>query len=748
MEEFIAFAETAFSSRQFEAVVQRFANIPDAAPRTPLALAWVGRAQFELGAFSEARRLLAEAISTSTALPGWARIVLQHATWMDQSPFSEELPDRIRDNIAIFGHFVTTLIELGDTSAPLPDDRFTAATLAMHWVKTGIRTVVLDQRNQDLRTELTSLGLATSFLDAVAKGPKAVADACADLSTDVPFAAQPDMSPRLFDVASAVLLRAKPVLCPFTGRRALAHESVDLYVYRYRHDNKTCLILADDTAAYAASDSAWFVPGHRLLITAANWGSLFTTLARALARAFDNRQAVARYLTARKERPIMVTDISVGHLGHYTWNVISGWSRLFSLISAEKIDIITTHRQLQIFGGVKELYPDYSQRVGELIEIDNDHAAYQTMLDRGALALTLVDRHITQDLATRVIEWCRHHCAPEFLRTVAEFRSASRPLLLVTIRLENRAWIEQESGLPQIINHLAVDFPGLGVVLDGLNAGIHSLDTHAFMSLDQEQRLAKHIIDSCPDVRIYNSIGCTPAESIVWCEAVDTFLAPIGAGMAKYRWITNKLGVAYSNETCLTPNSYDGRLYERHRDGVVPMEYVAREAVTDVEAKRHGLIFRANFSMEWKMPYFKIRDLLARLFPTAPRRHSASAIYEVEQNSGFWNVQVSADIIVPVRLNGQPFAAPTRGWRAKFVYAGFAPVLLLELVHENGTVATWFLDDTMNRIAGGIDELTEERRVLLRDKLQAGLDDVDGFVQVNEQTVMAIRALVGPTATG
>ena len=101
---------------------------------------------------------------------------------------------------------------------------------------------------------------------------------------------------------------------------------------------------------------------------------------------------------------------------------------------------------------------------------------------------------MTKDLAKRVIEWCRENCSSEFLSTVAAARQICSPLLLVTIRQENRAWIEQESGLPNIINSLAADFPKLGVVIDGLNAGIHSLDTHAFMSLENELKLANHII--------------------------------------------------------------------------------------------------------------------------------------------------------------------------------------------------------------------------------------------------------------
>jgi hypothetical protein len=712
MRDFIAFAETAFASRAFRSIVDCFEAMFADKPAAPLSLAWLARACFELGEVARTRCLLAQAIGAAETSPDWAKALFQHAVWTDPSPF-EPPPEPLMRNVEIFGHFVTALIERGEVSSPVHDRRFPSAALAMYWVRTRIRTVVLDCRDQDQLTWLQAEGLAAGFLAAAGRGMNGAAEACAALSSDVPFAAQPDLSPRLFDVAATMLLRGKPILCPFTGQRGLALDSIDLYVHRYQHAGRTCLILANDTAALATSDNAWFLPDRQLLIAATDWHTLRRTLARALSRAFDNRFAVARYLNKREERPVMVTDVAVGHIGHYIWNAISGWSRLFNRVPAEKINLIATHRALQIFGGVKELYPDCHRHAGQLIEIENEHEAYRIMLDRGALAMTLVDRHITNDMAARVIAWCRHNCPPEAMKTIASFRRMSSPMLLVTIRLENRAWIEQADGLPRIINELAQDFPGLGVVLDGLNAGIHSLDTHAYMSLDEEQRLVKHIVDLCPGVRIHDSVGCAPAESIVWCDTVDAFLAPIGAGMAKYRWITNKPGVAYSNETCLLPNSYDGRLYERHRDGSVPMEYVAREVVKDVDKERHGLAFRANFSMPWEVAYWKTRDFLTRFGAARTRPRNAVPGYPVERISGAWAVRFDIEITVPIRLGGQPVREFMSGWKPRHVYAGFAPILLLELVHENGMMSTWFLGEDMERLGDSLEQLSEATRAML-----------------------------------
>ena len=96
-------------------------------------------------------------------------------------------------------------------------------------------------------------------------------------------------------------------------------------------------------------------------------------------------------------------------------------------------------------------------------------------------------------------------------------------------------------------------------------------------------------------------------------EAIDAFLAPIGAGLAKTRWIANKPGVAFSNQSFLRPGSSDGFLYERFRDGLVPMRYLDRAEVEDVEEARHGETSRANVTMSWRAPLRELATLLRTL---------------------------------------------------------------------------------------------------------------------------------------
>ena len=87
--------------------------------------------------------------------------------------------------------------------------------------------------------------------------------------------------------------------------------------------------------------------------------------------------------------------------------------------------------------------------------------------------------------------------------------------------------------------------------------------------------------------------------------------------------------------------------------------------------------------------------------------------YAVEFVNDLWQVRTGPESLEPVRNGGHPVSSFAAGWRAVMVYAGFAPVLLLELVRDDGATATWYLDGSMNRIGGELHELTAETRARL-----------------------------------
>jgi len=402
-------------------------------------------------------------------------------------------------------------------------------------------------------------------------------------------------------------------------------DSLDLHTFLHRHGSRICIVLPDRRIDHSASDRCWFFPeGNLVLISVPEFDGRIA-LIRTAAQVMANYSRVKAYL-ADPTRSMMVSEDANGHIGHYIWNVVSGWPRLFALVPPERVDIVTSYPSWQIFGGVTELFPNEAARAGCVVRPVSQDALYELMLERKATSLVLLDDHVTAVAAQRIVDWSRQHCSPAFLTEVAALRQHAFPLVMLTIRTENRAWIEQQEGYASLIRELAQEYPRLGIVLDGINSGMAQVGSHGWMSLDDERAIAASIIAACPSVRFHSGIGCLPHESIILADAIDAFAAPIGAGLAKTRWIANKPGVGFSNASFMVPGNFQGFLYDRFRDTPVPMRYVDSSEVQDVEDAQHGEIWRANFSMGWQAPLRELRTVLNTVLERDAINDSAQAV--------------------------------------------------------------------------------------------------------------------------
>jgi len=570
--------------------------------------AWLGQFHADRGDFEDGHRLLADAVAGSASLPDWVPDCLAYCSRRDTSSTFADPPELLRQEVEKLGQSALNFLSEGHCA--WEPGRYPTITVARHWVQRNVRVVRLGSDDEASLALLRAGGISPAFLQAAAQGRDGVGDACFALSPDVPFASNPTVSLRVKEVAATVLLGGKPILCPFTGDRDLARDTINLHTFLHRKSGRSCIIFSDPDITLAPSDSAWFFPDLGILLTF-GWNMRpEAELATTLQRVLDNREAVEAYL-ASPERTVMVSEEGMGHIGHYVWNVVSGWRRLFDLVGAERIGVLTSYRDKHFFGGVAELYADEIRPIPHVLRIGGPEDAFAAMLEHRSLSLALRDQTVTEDLARRVLAWCQRHVSSEFLHALASIRRATDPLVMITIRCENRAWIEQESGFIHIINRLAAEHPQLGVVIDGLNAPPPGTATFAPMSIEEEQALAERIAAACPTVQIVNAIGCTPAESVLWCSVIDAFAAPIGAGLAKSRWIANKPGVGFSNRTFLEDGHFEGYLYSHFREAPSAMLYVAREDVLDVDEGHHGMAGRTNFSMDWHAPLAKLRTLLS-----------------------------------------------------------------------------------------------------------------------------------------
>ena len=484
---------------------------------------------------------------------------------------------------------------------------------ARQWVDAHVRVVGCGtDGDAEIRLAGRELGLSPAFVDAVHSDHEGASKQLPRLLPGLPLMHERMFSPRLKDVGAAAVLGGKPAFCPFTGSLAMVRDSIDTHTFLLRSGGRACVILPDERIGHAAGDRCWYFPERSVIVSAARGFDGREALKRTARRVVGQRDRVMAYLSD-PARPIMLGEEQNRHIGHYVWNVASGWAPLFSAVPASAIDTLASLPNDHPFGGVAALFPHEATQVKEVVRPASDEALFDLMLDRRALSLTVQHVYVTAETADRIAAWSRLNCPAAFLARLRAFREDAMPLVMLTIRTGNRAWTEQAEGYARLVNELARHHPRLGIVIDGLNAAVTREGTHGQMSLQEEQAVAGAIIEACPGVAFLNSLGCLPQESIMLAVAIDAFVAPVGAGLAKTRWVANKPGVAFSNETFMRDGHYDGHLYSFFREGGVPMDYVGRSDVAD---DRQSLPYdetRANFSMDWRAPYERLQGILAAL---------------------------------------------------------------------------------------------------------------------------------------
>jgi len=137
--------------------------------------------------------------------------------------------------------------------------------------------------------------------------------------------------------------------------------------------------------------------------------------------------------------------------------------------------------------------------------------------------------------------------------------------------------------------------------------------------LDEEIGAAERIKSaiSSESITVFNTIGCSLCESINWSLLCGFFVAPWGAGLAKYKWIANKPGLVFSSTKVLNSRSdlhiYDSPIF---REATYPCEYIDSNSVIDIDE------ILSNFNLVINDLYDKIKILAEKYGSLRHRIHT------------------------------------------------------------------------------------------------------------------------------
>lgn len=305
------------------------------------------------------------------------------------------------------------------------------------------------------------------------------------------------------------------------------------------------------------------------------------------------------------------------NIGHHVWNDLSRIMETYNAGNLQKIDrfLVTG---TEFFGDIDEIFPEIpSEKIQRIDTLEGKGGASKEILEHNYFALRLAGSCVQEELAKRIHQVCLKKCSLETIAKIEEAKNKLFPIIWINIRTHNRYWVSQIEGIANILNHLAVDYPNIGVVFDGV-----SLIGNEKRPLTQQEEVwnkaEKVAIEqilaliSEKNFPVYNNIGCMMYESIVWAGAVDFYISAFTGGIAKVTWVANKPGIFHTNkewmkkpQVALPGTGFD-------RENAVVATFVPKNCIADIDGSGDSPMHN-NYDLDWRVIYDESVKIISQL---------------------------------------------------------------------------------------------------------------------------------------
>ena len=411
-------------------------------------------------------------------------------------------------------------------------------------------------------------------------------------------------------------------ICPVSGRILRSNQSFNYghgdaaFIYRFVGVHVFYLIVG----GWGGSKRSVYFPHLELILNfrAADWYASSTcqgVINTLKSCAIVCWQQFKSYIANEQKREVVALSGSVGNIGHFFWNEMSGLQNLFDNRILDKIDrfLVSSYEYFSIAHLFPEIPTDKFSYTSE-----GGLSLFKTIISQNYFVARFTDLVVKEDLANRVSQAALKRCSPAFLQEVEQIKQHF-PLLWVGCRQRSRAWISQVEGTANIIKSLYSEFPNLGVVFGGWSPKENEQATpweasslEAPVKIFVEQVLAL----LPPYIKTYNAFGRPNYENIVLCNTIDLYVAPMGSETAYLSMVANKPGVLHSNtgwrwET-IEP------LFVDARENCVPPVLIAHEHIIDQDNSSH---MTRNYDCDWQVIYDEVIKMTHDLIISKAQGH-------------------------------------------------------------------------------------------------------------------------------
>jgi hypothetical protein len=424
----------------------------------------------------------------------------------------------------------------------------------------------------------------------------------------------------------AVLVGCIEIKCPFSGNLIQSNESIYLGLGKtvfYRFESRGEVFFLISGLNESEKFSVYFPRRNAVCLrtkilevyipkSSANFFLMFVQL----------WCLIRPYLLNNNTKEIVLLSTGSKFLGHSLWNNLSALERMEKNSILSKVsDIYICENNEGFFGSIECLFSTVKSK----IRFFNKQTRLNYYKDNKLLFIA-GSKFIPRSITDKIINYS---LSPSLRKSFSQdmqgfLKERFCIVILFTLRFHNRSWLDQEKGICEIIIRLSQRFSGrIALIIDGHNTNHNGnyLYSMAGNDLEKEKDVQVGEIEyttaerirntiSSDRITVINTIGCSVIESINWSLLCDFFVAPWGAGLTKYKWITNSPGLVYSSHKVLTEKP-DLHIYDdpQYREDAYPCEYVDPAMVDDIS--KEGA-FRSNFSLSIDHLYEKICSMCSQ----------------------------------------------------------------------------------------------------------------------------------------
>lgn len=252
-----------------------------------------------------------------------------------------------------------------------------------------------------------------------------------------------------------------------------------------------------------------------------------------------------------RPKRVGIVDMVLNY-AHQAMNHLSGIQRLIECDAADGLDEIWVSGT-EFFGATQRVFPDLAAKIRHVRQADLSAAM------EGCEAFKIGSNVMSAGLRNRLLRLANAAHPRQLPAAVDHY-----PIVAFSVRVQGRRCLNLAEVIQQIVDHLLIKHPRLGVILDGwsfpetaLAAGsniITSMSDRHLNNMRQEAKQVEMICANIPSETVIQILTGMPLlQAISALQSVDAYVAHVGTPQHKIGWFTNARGVVHGPTAQLSP---------------------------------------------------------------------------------------------------------------------------------------------------------------------------------------------------